>query len=178
MKKPGSVFALLILFILGITAGALAAKKGADKADWQGATPEEAMERLLIAAESLLDEDDTWQEIHLGRVLYTAGSKARAEAIFARHSSGKSDAGDLVRIARAYAHAGDWEKAKPLYDRVLEKSPKDEDWLAEAGAFYNLNGDRATAESLFERSFQEAPKNFGNILAAAGSYVGVTPRQR
>lgn len=177
MKSHRTVLLLIATFLTGALVGA-AAKKGVDSSAWEGASPEEAAERLLYAAERLIDEDDSWAEIHYGRVLYLSGEKTRGEAIFNRHSAGKSEAGDLVRIARAYAHGGDWEKAEPLYQRVLEKAPKDEDWLVEAGAFYNLNGDRETAESLFERGFREAPKNFGNILSAAGSYVGVPPRRR
>ena len=41
------------------------------------------------------------------------------------------DSGDVIRIARVYAHAGDWAKAKPLFDLVIEMEPKDSDWLVE-----------------------------------------------
>ena len=53
----------------------------------------------------------------------------------------------------------------------------DADWLAEVGSYYNLQGDRETAEELFERSFA-AGKSLNNVLSAAGSYVGVPPRRR
>lgn len=60
--------------------------------------------------------------------------------------------------------------------KVLEMDPKDDSAYAEAGAYYNLHGDRAKAESLFGVSFERNPGNLWNTLAAAGSYLGVKPQ--
>ncbi len=177
-KKTVSVTVIALTFALGASWGSFAAKKGGvSSAEWQGAAPEEAAARLLDLAAGFAG-NDSWENIHLGRVHYLSGDKARAEALFARFSEGKVNAGDLIRIGRVYAHANEWDKAKPLFDKVVEMNPKDEDWLIEVGAFYNLNGDRAYAEELFERGFRSAPKNLKNTLTAAGSYVGVPPRKR
>lgn len=178
MRKTGFVMVIAATLALGAALGSYAAKKGGvDSGAWEGATPGEAAARLLEIGQDLA-EKGSWENIHLARVHYLEGDKEKAEAIFARYRQGKVDASDLVRIARVYAHAGEWDKARPLYDQVLELEPKDEDWLVEAGAFYNLHGDRERAEELFERGFRGAPKNLNNALTAAGSYVGVPPRRR
>ncbi len=179
MDKRKSVFAMLVVFALGVTLGAYGAKKrGVDPGAWEGRTAQEAHDELMSIGKGLLDKDDTWERIHMARVHLVSGDTEGAEAVFDEFLTVKTGSGNLVRIARAYAHNGDWESAKPIYDRVLDQSPKDEDWLAEAGAFYNLNGDRETAEELFARAFEQDPKDYGNILTAAGSYVGVPPRRR
>jgi tetratricopeptide (TPR) repeat protein len=90
----------------------------------------------------------------------------------------KAEAGDWIRAGRLYYQAGEWDKAKSAFDKVVAMKPKDEDWLAEIGAYYNLQGDREKAEELFQRSFSLDPQSLNNLLTAAGSYVGVTPRKR
>lgn len=178
MKKPALVTIIVLTFVLGAALGSFAAKKGGVDSDaWRGVSPEEAAARLLELAEDFAG-NDSWENIHLARVYYLSGEKEKAEAIFDRYTQRKAEDSNLIRIARVYAHAGEWEKAKPLLDRVLELAPKDEDWLIEVGAYYNLNGDREHAEELFERGFDSAPKNLYNALTAAGSYVGVYPRKR
>lgn len=177
MRKTTHVAVIALVFLLGVSFGGFAAKKGGvTSALWEGESSEAAAANILAVARSLA-EDGSWENIHLGRVYYLSGDEKQADAIFDRYAYG-DEAGDVVRIARVYAHAGDWDKARPLYDRVVELEPKDEDWLIEAGAFYNLNGDREYAEQLFARGFRTAPKNLNNALAAAGSYVGVAPRKR
>ena len=178
MRKTVAATTLTTIFMLGAAIGSFAAKQdGVTSAEWQGASPEEAAANLLALGSKFAD-GGTWENIHLGRVQYLSGKKESAEAIFDRFGGDKAEPGDLIRIARVYAQAGDWARAKPLFDKVLELKPKDEDWLIEIGAFYNLNGDREYAEELFARGFRTAPKSLNNTLSAAGSYVGVTPRRR
>jgi tetratricopeptide (TPR) repeat protein len=173
-RKLTAVAAVALL--LGFVLGTLSAADLTIVPDlWEGRTPEEASKALLEAS-AVLAGDGSWENIHLARVYYLSGDKDKGEAILQRYQGGEPS--DLVRIARVYAEAGDWDKAEALYDRVVALKPKDEDWLAEAGAWYNLNGSRERAEDLFRRSFDEAPKNLKNALAAAGSYVGVEPRDR
>ena len=65
-----------------------------------------------------------------------------------------------------------------MFDQLTQLEPKDADWLVEAGAFYNLNGDREQAEELFERGFEQGPRSVKNALVAAGSFLGIAPRKR
>jgi tetratricopeptide (TPR) repeat protein len=173
------VVCVVAVFVIGIGVGTLAEKKpGVTSSAWSDKTPAEAADALLDLA-VVFAEAGSWENIHVGRVYYLGGQKEKAEAIFARYTSGTKVApGDLIRIARVYAQAGEWDKAGPLFERVIEASPKDEDWLIEAGAYYNLNGDRERAEELFDLGFALSSKSLKNTLSAAGSYVGVTPRRR
>lgn len=179
MRKAISVMVIALTFVFGVSVGTLAAKKKPKvTADaWQGATPDEAASRLLELAKELAGKG-SWENIYLGRAHYLAGRKEQAETIFARYSQGKAKPGDLIRIGRVYAHAGDWAKAKPVLDQVVERASEDGDWLVEVGAFYNLNGDRAHAEELFARGFKLEPGSLNNTLNAAGSYLGIAPRKR
>jgi hypothetical protein len=44
-----------------------------------------------------------------------------------------------------------------------------------AGCWYNMNGDRAHAEELFNKAFARSPNEMWHYALAAGSYVGVKP---
>lgn len=127
------------------------------------------LEKALIQA-----ENGSWERIAVAQIHYLSGDKERGEEIFAGIK--KKKAGDWIRMGRIYYRAGDWEKARAAFEQVVERAPKDEDWLAEIGAYYNLQGDRAKAEELFARSFKLDPDNLYNTLKAAGSYVGVVER--
>jgi tetratricopeptide (TPR) repeat protein len=105
-------------------------------------------------------------------VLATPGaSHARSYGKIAAHSPALYGRRDLWRGR----NAGEWDKARPLFDKVVGMAPKDADWLAEIGSYYNLKGDRAHAEELFARSLAEDPENVYNTTKMAGSYIGVAP---
>jgi tetratricopeptide (TPR) repeat protein len=87
----------------------------------------------------------------------------------------KADPGDWVRIGRVYYEAGEWDKARAAFDKVLQMKPDDEDWLAEIGAYYVIKGDRARGEELFTRSFKREPNSLWNALRAAAAYLKVAP---
>jgi hypothetical protein len=59
--------------------------------------------------------------------------------------------------------------------RRRSRCSKDEKGLADIGTYYLLNGDRATAESLYDRSFQTL--EFWATVSAAGGYLGVPPQE-
>ncbi len=167
------VVAALALVLAGAAAGAFAAKKMViDPATYSGKSPQEAGAALLSAAQTLT-EGGTFENIACGRVLYLSGSKNEGKALFDRVLAGKHDGGDLIRIARVYAEAGEWAAAKPLFDQVVESAPKDEDWLAEVGAAYVRAGDRARGEELYARSLAQDPSNLRNALRMASAYLQV-----
>jgi tetratricopeptide (TPR) repeat protein len=167
------VVAALALVLAGAATGAFAAKKLViDPATYSGKSPQEAGAALLSAAQTLT-EGGTFENIACGRVLYLSGSKQEGKALFDRVLAGKHDGGDLIRIARVYAEAGEWAAAKPLFDQVVESAPKDEDWLAEVGAAYVRAGDRTHGEELYARSLAQDPSNLRNALRMATAYLGV-----
>jgi tetratricopeptide (TPR) repeat protein len=174
MSRSRSVAAFLLVFAAGAAASFAGKKLVVDSSTFAGKAPKEAGAALLSAAQTLA-ESGTFENIACGRVLYLSGSKSEGKAIFDRVLAGKHDGGDLIRIARVYAEAGEWAAAKPLFDKVVEMAPKDEDWLAEVGAAYVRAGDRARGEELYARSLAQDPSNLHNALRMASAYLGVAP---
>jgi len=175
--KSYRVAATVGVFVLGLAAGVWAAKKGPlSAALFSGKPAKDAGHAVLAAAQGLAGKSGSWEHIAVGRVLYLSGDKAGGQAIFDQVLADKKvKAGDDFRVAKVYLEAGEWDKARPLFDKVLELEPKDEDWLAQIGTFYFEKGDRAKAEELFARSFAEDPENLYNSLKVAGAYLGVKP---
>ena len=179
MSRRVSILVVALALSLGFGVGTLTAQKKTPvtPSAWEDKSPEEAAAAILEVSATLAGTG-SWENIHMGRVFYLSGDTSRGEEVFNRYNGSGAKAGDLIRIARVYAQAGEWDKAAPLYDRVAELKPDDSDWMAEAGAWFNLNGDRRRAEELFTLSFAKSSKSLKNSLAAAGSYVGVEPRTR
>jgi tetratricopeptide (TPR) repeat protein len=167
--------AAVALFVAGVAVGAFAASKiTVTPAAWSGKKPAAAADDLLAAAKGIA-KDGSYENIAVARVYFRAGRKAEGQEILDRVAAGKTKAGDIMRIARVHQEAGQWAVAKPLFDSVVQMEPKDEDWLAEIGAYYLLAGDRAHAEELFARSFAEDPTNLRNTLRVACGYLGLAP---
>jgi len=160
-------------WLSGYSAGK--AGKQVETGDWAGRAPDEAGDALLDRA-LVQAGDGSWERIAVGRVRYLAGDREAGQAIFDPYTGAGGETSDRLRIARVYIEAGDWDKAKVLLDRVVEESPNHAARLAEAGAYYNLNGDREHAETLFERSFERQPAELWNTVRVAASYKGVAPQ--
>jgi tetratricopeptide (TPR) repeat protein len=173
-KRPVVLF---VTFAVGLAAGAVAGRKNpVSPAMYQGKEPVAAATTLLEVAR-LQAGDGSWENLAVARVLYLGPDKAAGQEIIDRVLAAKKvSAGDVVRVARIYAEAGEWERAKGYYDRVVEMAPDDEDWLAEAGAQYLVHGDRTKAEELFARSFSQDPDALYNTLRVAAAYAGIAPR--
>ena len=176
IARPTLMAAGLGLFLTGLTTGVLAGRQTVSPALYTGKAPEEAA-RALLDVSRRAAEDGSWENIYIGRTYYHGGMKEDGQRILEEWAARpKAEASDLFRIGKAYADAGDWEKARPHFERVLTMAPKDTDWLVEIGTYYNLNGDRAKAEEIFGRAFAKPTGNPYNIAKAAGSYVGVKPQ--
>jgi len=169
------IFVFVLVFLIGATAGALAAKKGIDSTLFVGKQPKAAAESLLEIAKEQAGKG-SWERIAVGRVLYLSGRKAEAQTIFDEVTAKKPEGSDWLRIGRIYLEAGDWDKARGAFDKALALSPKDAPWMAEIGGYYNLKGDRAKAEEFFTKSFSIESGEFWNTINVAGSYVGVKPQ--
>lgn len=171
--KSGFVITGALLFTFGIAVGYAAPRS--DPSLYEGKTKEEAARALLDLARVQAGKG-SWERIAVGRLYYLGGFKPEGKAIFDEVLAKKPAGSDLLRIARVYRQADEWDKAKPLLDRYVQENPKDEKGLAEAGAGYLQNGDRATAEALFARSFARESELWATV-AIAGAYLGVPPQE-
>lgn len=143
--------------------------------DFKGKDPKVAAEALLTAGLQGAGKG-SWERIAVGAVYYEGGDKARGQAIIDEVLNGKPEWTDFQRTARLYAELGEWDKAKPLYDKAIAMKGGKANLLAEAGAYYNLNGERAKAEELFTKAFESESDNPWAYSMAAASYLGKKPR--
>jgi len=164
----------ILIFFLGVAAGVFARGKGLDPAFYRSKPRRAAGMDLLNLARSQAGKG-SWENIAVGRVYYLAGSRGQGQAIFDAANAKKADAGNWMRIGRTYWQAKEWGKAQAAFEKALAMEPKDAPWLAEIGAYYNLQGDRAKAEELFDRSFALDSSEVWHTVNVAGSYLGVEP---
>jgi tetratricopeptide (TPR) repeat protein len=175
MNRSRRLAPFAFVFAAGLAVGAFAAKKVLiSTTAFSGKEPKAAAEALLVAARSLA-ESGSYENLAVARVYYVGGRKAEGQEIIDRVMAGKTKPGDVIRVARIYRQAGEWAKAKPLFDSVVSMAPEDEDWLAEIGADHLLAGDRARAEELFAASLKQDPSNLYNSLRMASAYLGIEP---
>src|SRR5512135_478682 len=169
MRQSLGWIGFVVAFLVGVSLGAVWGRGAKVPANlYEGKSAKEAGQALLEAAQAQAG-DGSWELIGVGRVYYLSGDKVRGQQIFDLVLGGKPQKSDFERLAHVYAEAGEWHKAEPLFKKVTIQDPKDDSALAEAGAYYNLNGDRAMAESLFRASFDRNPGNVWNTLDAAAS---------
>ena len=174
--KRRSVLIAVGMFVLGVVAG-IAGSSGSkvEKMMYAGQKPKDAAVGLLTAALKQAGKG-SWENIAVGRVYYLMGDKAQGQAVLDHVIATKVKDTDWMRIGRIYMESKEWEKAKDAFEKAIALDPKNEGNLAEVGAWYNLQGDRAKAEEYFGRSFSSKPDEIWNTVNAAGSYVGVKPQ--
>lgn len=169
-------FILTAVATLALGVGAAQAKSNkVEPSAYQGKSKQEAAKALLETAK-LQAGKGSWERIAIGRVYYLGGMKAEGQAIFDDILGKKHESSDTFRIARVYREAGEWPKAKAMFDEYAKQNPKDDKGLAEIGSYYLLNGDRAGAEDFFRRSFG-LESELWNTVSAAGAYLGVPPQE-
>ena len=171
MKTRHAVIALLV-FLAGVTA--VLAAKNIQPGVYRTKSKQDAAKALLEEARIQAGKG-SWERIAVGRVYYLAGMKKEGQAIFDEVLAKKPEWSDKFRIARVYAEAKEWSKAKPMFDDYVKANPKDDKGIAQIGAYYLLNGDRATAEDLFEKSFK-LESELWSTVDAAGAYLGIPPQ--
>lgn len=177
MTKRITAAAAAILFVAGIGVGYGAQKSRPTSAAYHDKAPEDAAKALLDHALVQAGKKGSWERIGAGRVYYLGGFKAEGQAVFDAILAGKHDDSDVYRIARVYAEAGEWDKAKPLFERFLDANPDDAKGFAEVGAHYLLQGDRATAERMFDRALDIEDNDPWMSEHMAGAYLGVKPQE-
>jgi tetratricopeptide (TPR) repeat protein len=141
---------------------------------YRGKTKAEAGRALLELARTQAGKG-SWENIGVGRVFYLTGAKAEGQQIFDAAVAKKTDSSDLIRIGRVYYEAKEYAKAFAGFDRALQLKPKDAPWLAEVGAYHNLQGNRAKAEELFDRAVALESGEVWQTANMAGSYLGIEP---
>ncbi|MCL1634801.1 tetratricopeptide repeat protein [Luteimonas sp. SX5] len=176
MKLRIAAAAAAIFFVAGIGVG-YGAKLRPTPQTYRDKAPQEAAQALLLIAQAQSGKNGSWERIGAGRVYYLGGFKAQGQEIFDHIFNGKHEDSDEYRIARVYAEAGDWQKAKPIFDRYLTKNPKDARAFAEVAARYLLQGDRTTAEQLFDRAIDLDDEDPWVTEPMAGAYLGVKPQE-
>lgn len=174
MNRTQSIGAATLVFLLGLAVGAIARGPESSPSLYRGKSKAEAAKALLDVARAQA-EKGSWEIIAVGRVLYLSGGKAEGQQLFDQAVAKKTDSSDLVRIGRVYYDAKEYGRAFSAFDRALQMKPKDPSWLAEIGAYYNLQGNRAKAEELFDRAFAKQSDEVWITTNVAGSYVGVEP---
>ena len=174
MRKGITAAAAAVVFVAGIGVG-YGAKLRPAPAMYEGKSDKDAAKALLEVA-LVQAGKGSWERIGVGRVYYLGGFKAEGQKIFDAVLAGKHEDGDLYRIARVYQQAGEWEKARALFDQYLSRNPEEPKDLAEVGAYYYLHGDRAKAEQMFSKSFAVEGDEVWSTLSAAGAYLGVKPQ--
>lgn len=173
MRKGMTAAAAAILFVGGIGVGYTAKPRpGPASAMYHDKSNQEAAKSLMDAAR-VQAEDGSWERIGVGRAYYLGGQKAEGQQIFDDILAGKHEDSDVYRIACVYREAGEWEKARPMFDRYVIANPGEATGLAEIGAYYLLVSDRETAERLFDRSFAAERDNLWATLHVAGAYLGI-----
>lgn len=177
MKTRITAAVAAVLFVAGIGVGWSAQKLPPMASLYHGKAKQEAARALLDAALAQAGKSGSWERIGVGRVYYLGGFKAEGQAIFDAVLAGEHEDSDVYRIARVYREAGEWNKARPLFDRYLTTNPGEEKDLAEIGAYYLIDGDRETAERLFDRSFKIERDDPWTSIRMAGAYLGVQPQQ-
>lgn len=132
--------------------------------------------RLLDNA-LILAEQGSWERIAVGRAWYLGGDKAKGQQIFdGVTTSRKVEGSDWFRIARVYAEANEWDKARDAFDKAMAMNADDDTGAIEYGGYALLNKDRTKAEGLFRTSLQKKPKEFWHWVNAGGAYLGVKPQ--
>jgi tetratricopeptide (TPR) repeat protein len=174
--KRSHIALVLAAFGLGVVAGiaAIAGNK-VDPTMYVGKSSKEAALGLLPVALKQAGKG-SWENIAVGRVYYLIGDKVQGQAIFDHVIATKVKKDDWMRMGRIYVEAKEWDKAKAAFDKAIALDPKDEGNLTEVGGWYNLHGDRQTAEDMFTKAFKSKPDEIWYTINAAGSYVGVKPQ--
>lgn len=169
---------LFIVFIFGLVAGAFARGKAIDPATYRGKSKTDAAKALLELAKTQAGKG-SWENLAVARTSYIGGMKSDGQAIIdAVTSSKKVEGSDWMRVGEIYYDANEWQKARDAFDQAMRMEPKNASFFAEAGAFYNLKGDRAKAEELFDKAFALQSDEVWRTVDIAGSYLGVSPHRQ
>ena len=169
--------AAAVVFVAGAGVGYTAQKQQSTTTQMYHAKANQDAAKELLAVARIQAGKGSWERIAVGRVYYLGGFKPEGQAIFDAILDGKHEDSDVFRIARVYSEAGEWDKARPLFERYFNGTDDDGTGLAEVGALYLLRGDRTTGERMFDRSVELEPNDLWATLHMAGAYLNVRPQE-
>jgi tetratricopeptide (TPR) repeat protein len=175
MNKTIAWLAGAAVFVAGLGMGYAAGKQPTPDM-YHGKGKQDAAQALADVALVQAGADGSWERIAVGRAYYLGGMRAKGQAIFDALLKGKHEDSDLFRIARVYREAGEWNKARPLFEDYLTRNSDDEKDLTEIGAYYLMNGDRKRAEQLFDKAIDINADEVWVSIGMAGAYLGVVPQ--
>lgn len=176
MRKGIAAAVAALVFVAGIGVGYAARQKAQPTPAMYHGQDQKAAAKVLLDVALVQAGKGSWERIGVGRVYYLGGFKAEGQQIFDAVLGAKPEPGDVFRIARVYREAGEWDKAKNVFDAYLIDNPREPKDLAEVGAYTLLAGDREGAERLFDRSFAADGDEVWATLHVAGAYLGVAPQ--
>ena len=177
MKTCLSAAITVAVFVAGAGVGYSAQKPQRTAAEMYHSKTNQDAAKQLLAVARIQAGKGSWEQIAVGRVYYLGGFKPEGQAIFDAILTGKHEESDVYRIARVYSEAGEWDKAKQLFQRYFQTTDDDASGYAEVGALYLLHGDRPTAEQMFDRSVGIEPEDLWSTLHIAGAYLKVRPQE-
>ena len=177
MKIRHAAAAAVVVFVAGAGVGYSAEKEQKSTPQMYHAKANQDAAKELLAVAKIQAGKGSWEQIAVGRVYYLGGYKAEGQAIFDAILSGKHEDSDVFRIARVYSEAGEWAKAKPLFERYFQTTEDDGTGYAEVGALYVLGGDRPAGERMFDRSVAIEANDLWATLHMAGAYLNVRPQE-
>ncbi len=167
---------VVAVLVTGITVGTLATdSKKVIQAQWKGKPPREAASYLLDVATAQAGKG-SWERIAVARIHYLSGDRSKGQPILEEYLGAKGEVSDLIRIARIYVEAKEWDKARAVYERVIQRDPRDAPKLSEFGALLYVNGERERGEEMFQRAFDESPDDVFVTAAAGGALLGLPPQ--
>src|SRR5678815_4492490 len=90
---------------------------------YKGKPPSDAAAILLERGAQMAGKG-SWERIAIAAVHYEGGDKAKGEAMLQAVLDGKPEWSDYQRIGRLYADLGEWDKARPLFDKAMAMKRK------------------------------------------------------
>lgn len=122
-----------------------------------------ALEQCLSSGNCVPDEMDYDVNYYLATAYYKAGRPEDAKQVYDAILALKSDARDAYFMRGiVQLRMGNYELAKPDFDKAIELAPNDYDQLVEIYKVMDETGYREMGASYLETAIQNAPKDMSN----------------
>jgi hypothetical protein len=76
-----------------------------------------------------------------------------------------------------YVEANEWDKAAPIFEKIMTTDPSDDTGAIEYAAYLNIHKERGKAEDIFAKTMSgKKASETWLFVNAGGSYLGVKPQ--